>query len=118
MSEIKVGDGVTGKVVTLDANWSLNWHQHLQCERDEQEAAFQFVPAEHVAHLKHKTRADLRIEAKVRYETIGKFPWSAMMMQRLGDREAMHTLRSGCEDSYRAACLAALTAAKDLANGE
>ena len=82
------------------------------------EAAFQFMPAEHVAHLKHKTRADLRVEAKVTYATIGKFPWSAMMMQQLGDREAMHTLRSGCEDSYRVACLAALTAAKELADGE
>ena len=43
MSEIKVGDGVTGNVVTLDANWSLNWHQHLRRERDEQEAALQNV---------------------------------------------------------------------------
>ncbi len=118
MSEVKVGDGVTGKVVTLDANWSLNWHKHMQRQLDEQEAAFQFVPAEHVAHVKHKTRADLRVEAKVRYAALGEFPWSAMMMQRLGDREAMHTLRTGCEDSYRAACLAALNAAKELADGE
>jgi hypothetical protein len=118
MSEVKVGDGVTGKVVTLDADWSLNWHKHQQREWAEQEAAFQFVPAEHVAHLKHKTRADLRVEVKVTYATIGKFPWSAMMMQRLGDYEAMHTLRSGCEDSYRAACLAALNAAKEIADGE
>ena len=116
MSEIKVGDGVTGNVGTLVVNES--WQKQWKREHDEQEAAFQFVPAEHVAHLKHKTRADLRVEAKVTYATIGKFPWLVMMMQRLGDREAMHTLRSGCEDSYRAACLAALTAAKELADGE
>lgn len=116
MSEIKVGDGVTGSVgtLTVDEGWLLQSRR----EWDEQEAAFQFVPAEHVAHVKHKTRADLRVEAKVTYATIGKFPWSAMMMQRLGDKEAMHTLRTGCEDSYRAACLVALNTAKELADGE
>jgi hypothetical protein len=113
MSKIQGGDGVGGKVVTLTV--SEAWLQQLKREQDEQEAAFQFVPAEHVTHLAHKTRADLRVEAKVRYEAIGSFPWSAMMMQRLGDREAMHTLRSACETSYRAACLAAYNAAKELA---
>jgi hypothetical protein len=113
MSEIQGGDGVGGKVVTLTV--SEAWLQQLKREQDEQEAAFHFVTAEHVTHLAHKTRADLRIEAKVRYEAIGQFPWSAMMMQRLGDREAMHTLRSGCETAYRAACLAAYNAAKELA---
>lgn len=100
--------------LTVDKAWQKQW----QREQDEQEAAFQFVPAENVAHVKHKTRADLRVEAKVRYAALGEFPWSAMMMQRLGENEAMHTLRTGCEDSYRAACLAALNAAKEIADGE
>ncbi len=111
MSDVGITGG--GQVVTLTVSdaFQKQWRR----EQDEQEAAFQFVPAEHVTHLAHKTRADLRVEAKVRYEAIGKFPWSAMMMQRLGDCEAMHTLRSGCETSYRTACLAAYNAAKELA---
>ena len=114
MSDEAKVDG--GKVGTLVVNESRQ--EQWKRERDEQEAAFQFIPAEHVAHVKHRARADLRVEAKVTYATLGEFPWSAMMMQRLGDREAMHTLRSGCEASYRAACLAALAAAKELADGE
>jgi hypothetical protein len=111
--EIKGGDGCGGSVVTLTVSDALQ--RQWRREQDEQEAAFQFVPAEHVAHVAHKTRADLRVEAKVRYDAIGRFPWSAMTMQRLGDHEAMHTLRSGCEISYRAACLAAYNTAKELA---
>jgi hypothetical protein len=112
--EINGGDGCGGSVVTLTVSdaFQRQWRR----EQDEQEAAFQFVPAEHVAHLAHKTRADLRVEAKVRYEAIGVFAWSAMTMQRLGECEAMHTLRSGCEDSYRAACLAAYNAAKEMSD--
>ena len=112
--EIKGGDGCGGSVVTLTISeaFQRQWRREL----DEQEAAFQFVPAEHITHLAHTTRADLRVEAKVRYEAIGKFSWSAMMMQRLGDHEAMHTLRSGCETAYRAACLAAYNAAKEMAD--
>lgn len=115
MSDIEIngGDGCGGSVVTLTVNNTLQ--QLWIREQAEQEAMFQFFPAERVAHVAHKTRADLRVEAKVRYEAIGDFPWSAMMMQRLGEHEAMHTLRSGCEDSYRAACLAAYNAAKELA---
>lgn len=115
MSDEKT-DAPVGHYTTLvvDEAWQKRW----QREQDEQEAAFQFVPAEHVAHVKHKTRADLRVEANVRYAALGEFPWSVMMMQRLGDYEAMHTLRTGCKDSYRAACLAALNAAKELADGE
>ena len=116
MSDIEIngGDGCGGSVVTLTVSNALQ--KQWRREQDEQEAAFQFVPAEHITHVAHKTRADLRVEARVRYETIGKFPWSAMMMQRLGEHEAMHTLRSGCEDSYRAACLAAYNAAKEMAD--
>lgn len=35
-----------------------------------------------------------------------------------GPHDVFHTGKSGCEDSYRAACLAALNAAKELAYGE
>lgn len=113
-----MSDEKTTAVLNGTESVTLTWREPFKRERDEQEAAFQFVPSEHVAHLAHKTRADLRVEAKVTYSTVGKFPWSVMMMQRLGDYEAMHTLRSGCENSYRAACLAALNAAKELADGE
>ena len=114
MSEIKHDDGVGGQVVTLTVSDAIQ--KQWRREQDEQEAAFQFVTAERIAHVAHKTRADLRIEAKVRYAAIGKFPWSAMTMQRLGEHEALHTLRSGCETSYRAACLAAYNAAKEMAD--
>ena len=116
MSDEAKVDG--GKVGTLVVNES--WQEQWKRERDEQEAAFQFIPAEHVAHVKHKTRADWRIECKVKYAGIGKFPWSTVLFEVIvgARRDDLKQGRTGCESSYRAACLAALTVAKELADGE
>ena len=99
---------------------TLTWRDVFKRERDEQEATFQFMPAEHVAHVAHKTRADLRVECKVKYAGIGKFPWSTVLFEVIvgARRDDLKQGRTGCESSYRAACLAALTVAKELADGE
>jgi len=116
-----MSEGTITSVGVLNGEQSvtLTWRDVFKRERDEQEAMFQFMPAEHVAHVAHKTRADLRVECKVTWGAPDKFAWQSFLMQMFGGPvDVFHTGKSGCESSYGAACLAAYTAAKELADGK
>ena len=97
-------------------NLSDDWSARVAKGMAESEAKRFFEPAEQVAHFRAAKREDWLLDCRVRFVGVDRYDWHVLRMQKLGECEAMHGMRSGQETTREAAMVAAYTAAKEMAD--
>jgi hypothetical protein len=102
--------------VSDSTNLPDDWSARIAKGMAESEAKRFFEPVEQVAHFRSVKRDDWRLECRVRFAGVDRYDWHVLRMQKLGEYEAMHGMRSGHESTREAACLAAYNAAKEMAD--
>ena len=97
-------------------NLSDDWSARIAKGMAESEAKRFFEPAEQVAHFRSVKHADWRLECRVRFAGVDRYEWTTLEFHELGREDVVRTRRDGHESTREAACLAAYTAAKEMAD--